>query len=80
LPLKNRPGRLTGVNLDLQLVNFSLARKTLLFNYLLTVQPDKSKARILQTFDLPMTPAAIRAASLTTGSNPRGTKSPQHHF
>ena len=84
MPLKNGPGRLTGVNLDvgalLQLVDFSLARKTLLFNSFLTVQPDKSKARILQTFDLPMTPAAIRAPRLTTGSNPRGTKSPQHNF
>ena len=75
MPLKNGPARLATVNLDvgalLPLADFSLARKTLLFNYLLTVQPDKSKARILQTLDLPMTPAAIRAARLTTGSNPR---------
>ena len=29
------------------------------------------KARILQTLDLPMTPADIRAPRLVTGSNPR---------
>jgi len=55
----------------LKLVDFSLARKPLHFNCLLTVQPDKSKARILQTFDLPMTPAEIRATRLAAGSIPR---------
>jgi hypothetical protein len=34
-------------------------------------QPDKSQTRILQTFDLPMTPADIRATRLAAGSNPR---------
>jgi hypothetical protein len=55
----------------LQLVDFNLARKPLLFNYLLTGQQDESKARILQTFDLPMTPADIRAPRLATGSSPQ---------